>query len=66
MRRLQDNMQPNGGKLDSASISDYIMHALTFGLKIIFSSCPPPGLLQGWPSFVVSLIYIGLMAALVR
>ena len=63
---LQDNMLPNGGKIESATLSDYFMHFLTFGLKIMFSSCPPPGMLQGWPSFVISLVYIGFMAALIR
>ena len=46
---LQDNMQPNGGKLNEATTSDYFMHCLTFGLKLLFSSCPPPGLMRGWP-----------------
>ena len=59
-------MLPNGGKIESATMSDYLMHFLTFGLKVLFSSCPPPGMMQGWPSFAVSLIYIGFMAALIR
>ena len=59
-------MQPNGGKLESAETFDWFMHFLTFGLKILFSSCPPPGLYRGWPAFFVSLVYIGFMAALVR
>ena len=63
---LQDNMQPNGGKLEAAETFDWFMHFFTFGLKILFSSCPPPGLYRGWPAFFVSLIYIGFMAALVR
>ena len=62
----QDNMQPNGGKLESAETFDWFMHFFTFGLKILFSSCPPPGLYRGWPAFFVSLVYIGFMAALVR
>ena len=63
---LKDSIQLNGGKLETATFSDYVMHFLTFGLKVLFSSCPPPGMLHGWPSFIVALIYIGLMAALIR
>ena len=63
---IKNNIQVNGGKIETASLSDYVMHFFTFGLKVLFSSCPPPGMLQGWPSFIVSLIYIGLMAALIR
>ena len=63
---FKDSIQLNGGKIDTASFSDYFMHFLTFGLKVLFSTCPPPGMLYGWPSFIVSLLYIGLMAALIR
>merc|ERR1712102_248280 len=52
-------MVVNGGDVESATTADYIMHLLTFGFKLIFAIIPPPGLLGGWPCFVVSLIMIG-------
>merc|ERR1719384_771496 len=41
------------------------MHLITFGFKLIFAVIPPPGLLGGWPCFVVSLIMIGLIVIVV-
>ena len=34
-------------------------------LQLIFSVIPPPGLLGGWPCFIVSLIMIGLLVIVV-
>merc|ERR1719471_298736 len=48
-----------------ATTGDYIMHLLTFGYKLILALIPPPGLLGGWPCFVVSLIMIGLIVIIV-
>ena len=58
-------MHPNGGKIDTATVTDFILHGLTFGLKILFSACPPPGLWRGWPSFFVSLVFIGGLALII-
>ena len=65
-KQLKNAMLVNGGNLDNASFSDYLMHFLTFGLKIIFASCPPPGKGGGWPCFWVSLFYIGVMVLIIR
>ena len=62
---IMNNMHPNGGKIDTATATDFILHGLTFGLKILFSACPPPGLWRGWPSFFVSLIFIGGLALII-
>lgn len=59
-------MKVNGGNLENATLSDYMMHCLTFGLKILFASCPPPGKGGGWPCFWVSLIFIGFMVIIIR
>ena len=64
-KQLKDAMSVNGGDLEKATFSDFAMHFLTFGLKIIFASCPPPGKAGGWPCFWVSLIYIGIMVLLI-
>ena len=42
-KQLKDAMLVNGGNLEKATFSDYFMHFLTFGLKIMFASTPPPG-----------------------
>merc|ERR1712029_675226 len=55
----------NGGDIENATTGDYIMHLLTFGYKLFFALIPPPGLLGGWPCFVVSLIMIGLIVIIV-
>jgi len=58
-QQFKDAMVVNGGDVENATTADYIMHLLTFGFKLIFAVIPPPGLLGGWPCFVVSLIMIG-------
>jgi len=64
-QQLKDAMVVNGGDIEEASTVDYIMHLLTFGFKLIFALIPPPGLLGGWPCFVVSLIFIGVIVIIV-
>lgn len=38
---------------------------IVFLFQLIFAVIPPPGLLGGWPCFVVSLIMIGLIVIVV-
>jgi solute carrier family 8 (sodium/calcium exchanger) len=64
-QQLKDAMVVNGGDIEEASTVDYIMHLLTFGFKLIFALIPPPGLLGGWPCFVVSLVFIGIIVIIV-
>ena len=63
--KSQEKIQVNGGNLETATFCDYLMHTMTFGLKVILSSCPPAGRGGGWPAFLVSLVYIGLFATIV-
>ena len=65
VKQMKNAMCVNGGDLENAKVTDFVMHFLTFGLKIIFASCPPPGKAGGWPCFFVSLFYIGLMVLLI-
>ena len=65
LKQLKNAMCVNGGDLENATVTDFVMHFLTFGLKIIFASCPPPGKAGGWPCFTVSLFYIGCMVLLI-
>ena len=66
IKQIKDAMLINGGNLEHAKFSDYAMHFLTFGLKMFFASCPPPGKAHDWPCFVVSLFYIGVMVLIIR
>jgi len=64
-QQIKDAMVVNGGDIESASTADYVMHFLTFGFKLIFAIIPPPGLMGGYPCFIISLIFIGLIVVLV-
>ena len=55
----------NGGDIERATAKDYVLHVLTFGLKVLFATAPPPGKGGGWPCFVVSLLYIGICALVI-
>merc|ERR1712210_86359 len=44
---------------------DYIMHFLTLFWKVIFSFIPPAGVMSGYPTFVVSILMIGLVTAII-
>ena len=65
-KQLKNAMCVNGGDLEKATSTDYIMHYITFGFKVLFASCPPPGKAGGWPAFFVSLFYIGLLVLLIN
>ena len=64
-QQLKNAMTVNGGELEGATFSDYLMHFCTFGLKILFALAPPPGYGSGWPCFWVSLVYIGIMVVII-
>merc|ERR1712127_516643 len=64
-QQFQDAMVVNGGDIENATLMDYIMHFLTFGYKLVFAIIPPPGLGGGWPCFVVSLTFIGIIVIIV-
>ena len=64
-KQFANAMSVNGGDVDTASASDFILHFLTFGLKVLFATAPPPGKGGGWPCFWVSLVYIGICACII-
>merc|ERR1712241_671149 len=39
---------------------DYIMHFLTLFWKVLFAFVPPAGIANGYPCFVISIVFIGL------
>ncbi|XP_046450400.1 sodium/calcium exchanger 3-like isoform X2 [Daphnia pulex] len=63
--QIKDAMNVNGGDIENATTSDYVMHFLTFGWKLLFAFVPPAGIWGGWLSFFVSLVVIGALTAIV-
>merc|ERR1711874_168477 len=47
------------------SMSDYIMHFLTLPWKLIFALIPPTSIQNGYPTFVIAIIFIGLCTAVI-
>jgi len=47
------------------SMSDYIMHFLTLPWKLIFALIPPTSIYNGYPTFVIAIIFIGLCTAVI-
>merc|ERR1712223_348669 len=47
------------------SMSDYIMHFLTLPWKLIFALIPPTSIYNGYPTFVIAILFIGLCTAVI-
>merc|ERR1719340_120965 len=47
------------------SCGDYIMHFLTLPWKLIFALIPPTGIFNGYPTFVISIAFVGLCTAVI-
>merc|ERR1719427_2289806 len=47
------------------SCGDYIMHFLTLPWKLIFALIPPTSIQNGYPTFVIAIIFIGLCTAVI-
>merc|ERR1711931_361863 len=47
------------------SMSDYIMHFLTLPWKLIFAFIPPTGIYDGYPTFIIAILFIGLCTAVI-
>jgi len=41
------------------------MHFLTLPWKLIFAFIPPTAILDGYPTFVISILFIGLCTAVI-
>merc|ERR1719365_349081 len=48
------------GEEKMPSCGDYIMHFLTLPWKLIFALIPPTAIYDGYPTFVISILFIGL------
>ncbi|KAL4239458.1 hypothetical protein ACF0H5_000273 [Mactra antiquata] len=64
-QKFVEAMNVNGGDVEHASVFDYVMHFFTFGWKLIFALIPPSTIWGGWFCFFVSLIFIGLLTAII-
>merc|ERR1712128_145754 len=53
------------GEEKMPSFGDYIMHFLTLPWKLIFAFIPPTGIMEGYPTFVISILMIGLNTAFI-
>merc|ERR1719354_470637 len=63
----EEEEDEEGGEAEEKmpSCGDYIMHFLTLPWKLIFAFIPPTAIYDGYPTFVVSIIGIGLCTAII-
>merc|ERR1711976_799669 len=47
------------------SCGDYIMHFLTLPWKLIFALIPPTAIMNGYPTFVISIAAVGICTAVI-
>merc|ERR1712200_155792 len=53
------------GEEKMPSCGDYIMHFLTLPWKLIFAFIPPTAMANGYPTFVISIAFIGACTAII-
>merc|ERR1712001_744114 len=53
------------GEEKMPSCGDYIMHFLTLPWKLIFAFIPPTAIFDGYPTFVISILFIGACTAVI-
>merc|ERR1712066_1046045 len=60
-----DEEEGEEGEEKMPSCGDYIMHFLTLPWKLIFAFIPPTGIYSGYPTFVISILFIGACTAVI-
>jgi len=60
-----DEEEGEEGEEKMPSCGDYIMHFLTLPWKLIFAFIPPTGIYNGYPTFVISIVFIGANTAVI-
>jgi solute carrier family 8 (sodium/calcium exchanger) len=60
-----DDEEGEEGEEKMPSCGDYIMHFLTLPWKLIFAFIPPTGIYSGYPTFVISILFIGGCTAVI-
>ena len=53
------------GDIQDIEMFDSILHLITIGWKLFFSFIPPPHYMGGWACFIISLMFIGIITAVV-
>ena len=53
------------GEIKDVTPLDAILHFFAIGWKALFALVPPPQYLGGWACFIVSLMFIGIITAIV-
>merc|ERR1719266_1938816 len=60
-----DEEEGEEGEEKMPSCGDYIMHFLTLPWKLIFAFIPPTAIYSGYPTFVISIFFIGGCTAVI-
>eukprot|EP01051_Picozoa_sp_SAG22_P002428 SAG22_NODE_107_length_19899_cov_24.034141_5_plen_894_part_00 len=60
----EGGVDENGDDVDPG-FGDYLMHFLTIGFKVFFACIPPTDYKNGWMTFSVSLMFIGIVTFVV-
>merc|ERR1712079_646191 len=60
-----DEEEGDEGEEKMPSCGDYIMHFLTLPWKLIFAFIPPTAIYDGYPTFVIAIVAIGLCTAVI-
>merc|ERR1712177_183577 len=60
-----DDEEGEEGEEKMPTCGDYIMHFLTLPWKLIFAFIPPTALANGYPTFVIAILFIGLCTAVI-
>merc|ERR1719402_1089951 len=60
-----EDEEAEDGEEKPISMGDYIMHFLTLPWKFIFAFIPPTAIADGYPTFVISIIFIGICTAVI-
>merc|ERR1712121_236522 len=60
-----DEEEGEEGEEKMPSCGDYIMHFLTLPWKLIFAFIPPTAIYDGYPTFVISIFFIGGCTAII-
>lgn len=53
------------GVIDDITMVEALTHFAAIGWKVLFACVPPARYGKGWPAFVISLMFIGLVTALI-
>merc|ERR1712106_560599 len=60
-----DEEEGEEGEEKMPSCGDYIMHFLTLPWKLVFAFIPPTAIYEGYPTFVISIAFIGGCTAII-